>query len=29
MRPHHYLKPAIEDHREEYKEIMRDELSGG
>ena len=29
MRPHPYLRPAIEDHREEYKEIMRDELSGG
>ena len=27
--PSPYIRPAIEDHREEYKEIMRDELSGG
>ncbi|MEI3415598.1 MAG: hypothetical protein V8Q88_10565 [Christensenellales bacterium] len=29
VRPRPYIRPAIEDHREEYKEIMRDELSGG
>ena len=29
VRPRPYIRPAIEDHREEYKEIMREDLSGG
>lgn len=29
VRPRPYLRPAIEDHRDEYKEIIQSELSGG
>ena len=28
VKPRPFLRPAIEDHREEYRDIMRDELRG-
>lgn len=29
VKPRPYIRPAIEDHREEYRDIMESELKGG